>query len=343
MALDGVTVLDLTQQLPGPYATLLLRQLGARVIKVEPPAGDPSREIDPRLFSIVNAGKESVVLDLKTGDGRGALAALARESAVFVEGFRPGVADRLGAGYHEIARLRPDVVYCSISGFGTTGPYRDVPGHDLNYLGLAGGVDPDEFGGPRPGTGVPLVDLGTGTVAALAIVAALARGGRRQLDIAMFDTALAWSAMKVPPQSGCEPAYTVVRASDGRALSIAAMEDKFWRGLCVALGWDDWRSAGVLETYAARRQRAAEIDGRLRATLATRPAAEWLDLFRRHDVPAAPVLDQHEVAAEPQAVARGLFDDGRPLTPLPWDGAETLPPAPELDADRAAVLGRLSM
>src|SRR5687768_15420791 len=170
-ALAGVRVLDLSLQLPGPYATLLLRALGAEVTKVEPPGGDPVRVLDPPMYDRVNAGKDVRELDLRTRAGRAELHELAAACGVFVEGFRPGVAGRLGFAYDDIAGLRPDVVYCSISGYGQSGPYRTLPGHDLNYLGLAGAVNGAHGDGPRSHP-VPMVDLATGTTAALAIVAA---------------------------------------------------------------------------------------------------------------------------------------------------------------------------
>jgi CoA:oxalate CoA-transferase len=339
--LRGVTVVDLSQQLPGPYATLLLGRLGARVIKVEPPAGDVARTIDPTMFATVNAGKESIVLDLKSKSGRCALHALAATADVLLEGFRPGVTQRLGADYETLRALRPELVYCSLSGFGAEGPYRDLPGHDLNYLGLAGGVEPgDGFEVPRP-IGIPVIDLAAGSLAALAVVAALrdaqANGTGAALDIAMLDSALFWSAVKAGA-SAPEPLYTVLPAADRRR--IAFLEDKFWPALCAALNWSEWARDATLATNRGRQARATEIHARLRETVSQRPAGEWLAILRSHDVPATPVNDRVMVGHDPQVRARGVVDsDGRCEAPIPAAlRAQGQPSAPRLGEHGEAIL-----
>jgi crotonobetainyl-CoA:carnitine CoA-transferase CaiB-like acyl-CoA transferase len=344
-ALDGITVLDLTQQLPGPYATLLLAGLGARVIKVEPPSGDIGREIDPPMFDIVNAGKESIVLDLKRESGRAHLHRLARQSDAFVEGFRPGVAARLAADYASISVLCPGIVYCSISGFGSAGPYVDVPGHDLNYLGVAGAADAMPLGAQDGAhqIGIPMVDLATGTMAALSIVAALHQrattGEGAMLDVAMLDSAVFWGSVKAPLRDGgSEPAYAVVAAADGLRLSFAVLEDKFWRSLCDALGWTEWREDPAFATHHARRQRGPEVRARLVATIATQPREEWLRALWAADVPVAPVHERPLAAGDPQVAARGLFGTGSdgagvPVVPLPPSLRRPLGPAPRIGGD----------
>jgi CoA:oxalate CoA-transferase len=353
-ALAGITVLDLTQQLPGPYATLLLAGLGARVIKIEPPGGDVGRQIDPPMFRKVNAGKESVVLDLKDQAGRAGLLRLARRADVFVEGFRPGVATRLGADHAAISALRPDVVYCSISGFGATGPYAGIPGHDLNYLGVGGAVeDPprhEEASAARQ-IGMPVIDMATGTMGALAIVAALteraATGAGAFLDLGMLDSAVFWGDIKAPLRdNGSEGAYGVVAAADGRPLSFAVMEDKFWRSLCEALDWADWRDDLAFATYGARRLRAADIRARLSDTIATRPRQEWLERLWAADVPVAPVHDRAQAIEDPQIMARALFADNGiggqdPVVPLPAALRAPLGRAPELGADGERIIAEL--
>jgi CoA:oxalate CoA-transferase len=352
-ALEGSTVLDLSQQMPGPYTTMLLRALGARVIKVEPPGGEPGRVIDPPMFALLNGGKESIELDLKTEASRLLLHRLASRCDVLVEGFRPGVAARLGFPFETIAALRPDVVYCSISGYGQAGPYTGLAGHDINYLGVAGGIpvsDGDHADpAPRP-IGIPIVDLATGTGAALAIVAALhsrARTGRgHYLDMAMLDTAVFWAAVKGRgPTAGPEPAYTALQAADGRWLTVAVIEDKFWRHLCRALGWADWLEDAALADYPSRQRRSPEILQRLRDTVRTRPRQAWLELFAEADVPAAPVHDREQAARDPQAAARRLFADGsrtvRPPLPLVAPLEAGASEAPPLDGARATILAEL--
>lgn len=354
--LEGHMVLDLTQQLPGPYTTALLAALGARVIKVEPPAGDYARVLDPVMFANVNGGKESVAFDLKTPAGQCALHALAATSDVLVEGFRPGVAARLGAGYEKISSIAPTLVYCSLSGFGAEGPYVTVPGHDLNYLGIAGGLaDPGEGATEVDHIGMPTVDLASGTMAALSILAALLgrerSGAGTFLDVAMLDSAVHWSAVKpLQVDDGLsEPAYGVVRCADGLALSVAVLEDKFWQNLCGALGWEDWSDDPSLATHTQRRGRAAEIRTRLEQTIVARPRADWLAILWAADVPVAPVHRREQVPDDPQVRQRELF--GRPAAgtrptphpPLPRALRRTTAAAPALGAHTAAVLGELGV
>lgn len=345
--LDGIVVLDLSQQLPGPYATLLLAELGARVIKIEPPQGDMARVLDPPMFRRVNAGKESVVLDLKAGTDRAELLRLAARSDVLVEGFRPGTVNRLGADYASVARVRPDIVYCSLSGFGQDGPYRDVPGHDVNYLGVAGGVEARSADGAEE-IGMPVIDLAAATNAALAIVAAVAQRARTgegaYLDVAMLDAAVAWAGVKVPErQAGHgEPTYTVLAAADGRRLSLGVLEDKFWVALCRALTWDDWLDDPELATHAGRRARAVEVHARLARTIAGRPRDAWMRTLWEHDVPAAPVHERDEVAEDPQVRHRRLVDGAQVCVPLaPSLRGPSGRAAPALGEHSAHVLGRL--
>ncbi|MBX7080105.1 MAG: CoA transferase [Nannocystaceae bacterium] len=195
--LAGLRVLDFTQNLPGPYATLVLASLGAEVIKIEPPGGDTAR-MTPRLFEIVNAGKRSIVLDLKRDDVGETLRALVRSSDVVVEGFRPGVMARLGCDAIAARRDNPRLVYCSISGYGQDGPYRSYPGHDLNFQALTGLCELSRDRHEHPfGAALPIADLSSAMTASTAILAALlarARDGQgRVLDVAMVDTLLSWT------------------------------------------------------------------------------------------------------------------------------------------------------
>lgn len=195
--LRGVRVLDFTQNLPGPYATLLMAGMGAEVIKVEPPRGDTGRLLG-RLFDIVNAGKKSVVLDLKGERDRAKLDRLWEHVDVVLEGFRPGVMDALGAGARHVLERNPRVVYCSMSGYGQAGPYRDFPGHDINYQALTGVCHMLRDASERPyGCALPIADLSSGLAAVAAISAALygrERDGRgRQIDVALTDTVLSWA------------------------------------------------------------------------------------------------------------------------------------------------------
>ncbi len=302
--LGGITVLDFSLQLPGPYATMLLRALGARVISVEPPGGDPAREFDPRMVETLDSGKDRLEIDLKQ---RGALEVVHRLTAgadVVVEGFRPGVAARLGIGYDDLRAHRADLVYCSISGYGQTGPYRLVAGHDVNYLGVGGGLG--SGAGESGQIGIPLVDLATGTSAALSIAAALFARARTSagayLDLAMLDSAVFWSQIKAGHgtaggggEPAVEPGYGVFTAADGKRLTLGAVEEKFWSRLCAVLGWSEREPTSP----SAHEDVAGE--------LAKRPRAEWLTLLAAADVPAAPVNEADEIAADEQVVERQLY------------------------------------
>jgi crotonobetainyl-CoA:carnitine CoA-transferase CaiB-like acyl-CoA transferase len=304
--------------LPGPFATLLLRALGARVIKVEPPSGDPAREIDPPMFARVNAGKEIVCLNLKAAGDRARLHALVAEADVFFEGFRPGVTARLAADWETLSELNPRLVYCSLSGFGAAGPMVELPGHDLNYLALAAGV-PDGLSAGDALIRVPWVDLAAGTNAALLIVSALiaraSTGRGRHLELAMLDAAAVWSAAK-QPREGAEGAYGVFATADDRRVAVSVLEGAMWRRLCRAFEWEDWLMDVEMGDHEARRARADEIRQRLTAAIAGRDYEELLVLAVEHDCAISPVNDIDDVASDPQIAARGVFighDHWRPL------------------------------
>jgi crotonobetainyl-CoA:carnitine CoA-transferase CaiB-like acyl-CoA transferase len=332
LPLDGVKVLDLSLQLPGPYATWLLHGLGAEVDAVEPPGGDQARVLDRAMHATLSAGKRVHEIDLRSEAGVAAFQRLVRECDVFIEGFRPGVAERLGFSFDELSALRPELIYCSLSGYGQEGPYRDVPGHDVNYLGVAGAVEMgDGTDGPQPQK-LPVVDLAAGTTAALSIVAALRRRERDgqgcYLDLAMLDCAVAWSSIKT--LSGVpEAAYGLFEAADGLFLSLGVLEDKFWHALCATMGWPEWSADPMFATPADRQARAVEIDHRLRLRIAELPRAEWLRRFEEADVPAAPAHTRDAAATDAQIRERGLLPDGRPRVPLP---AAITRPSPRVPA-----------
>ncbi|MDA8046030.1 MAG: CoA transferase [Actinomycetota bacterium] len=304
MPLSEMTVVDISQQLPGPYCTALLASLGARVIKVEPPIGDPARSIDPAMFAMVNDGKEFVRLDLKAAGDVERLHRLVAEADVFVEGFRPGVAARLGAGVDTLAALKAALVYCSISGTGQSGPLAGVPVHDLNLQGLAG------IRGTEVGIGIPWVDLGTASMAALAIVAswgkALVTGRGCFIDAAMLDTSVLWGRVKEEAHDREEPTYGRFATSDGLEVTVAVLEDHIWRRLCLAFGWQDWVDHGDLATYAERVVRASEIRSRLAEACLCRSRDELVDLAVEYDLPMTPSGASIGSAAEKHLLLRAL-------------------------------------
>jgi len=316
--LAGTTVVDLSQQLPGPFATLLLRTLGARVVKVEPPSGDAARRIDPEMFRRMAADKEIVTLDLKDEADRAKLHELVAGADAFVEGFRPSVAARLAADWDTLRELNPRLVYCSLSGYGADGPLADRPGHDVNYLALAAGL----AAGPLDGETlirVPWVDLAAGTNAAFLILAALMQaretGLGRHLEVAMLDAAAIWAGAK-PPRPGGEGAYGVFVAADGGRVAVAVLEAEQWVRLCHAFGWEDWLADPAFADHDGRRARHAEVTARLREAIAARTVEALVDLAVEYDVGISAVNDAAAAAADPQLAARDLFGDGEAWRPL---------------------------
>jgi len=328
-ALAGITVLDFTRLLPGPFCTQLLCNLGAEVIKIEDPKlGDYMRSVPPIVhdvsypFLMVNRGKRSLAVDLKTPEGQEIVHKLARGSDVVVEQFRPGVMARLRVAYDDLAMMNPRLVYCSFSGYGQTGPYKDLPGHDINFQALAGilGVTTGREDKAPAIPGVPIADLASGFNAALAILAALRvrdRTGRGEfIDVSIYDTAvtlmvlglarfLATGEEPVAGETlltGSFPFYSLYETKDGRWLSVATVEPKFWSRMCELIGAPDLASKQFMdgaERFAVAHALAERFRGR---TL-----AEWEALLANEDLPIAGVKRVSEVVRDPQVKARGLL------------------------------------
>ncbi len=329
-ALQGLRVLDLSQQLPGPYATFLLAAMGASVTKVEPLSGDPGRHFDPEMFERVNAGKRSVFLDLKSEAGRAELTSLIERCDVFVEGFRPGVTTRLGCDDRDVRRINPSIIYCSISGMGQQGPLSSHPTHDLSLQAMVGNL---RGTGPSDRIGVPWVDLATGTSAALAIVAAWHAGAATYLDMSMLDAARSWSSVKPAAVSDPEATYGVVAATDGHVV-IALLEDSMWQRLCAALSWDDWAAEESLQTYSRRRGHAARIRERLDYAFGRRTVADIVAIAHEYDLPIGPTDASRDPAVEEQLRGRdrAIHGAGAEFSPLPLPLIVPLGPASGPDA-----------
>jgi crotonobetainyl-CoA:carnitine CoA-transferase CaiB-like acyl-CoA transferase len=321
--LNGVKIVDASQLLPGPHATSLLKQLGADVVKVEPPGtGDPTRQLSPALFAQLNRGKRSVALDLKTPAGKAAFIELVRDADALVEGFRPGVMARLGLDYATLAEVNPRLVMCSISGFGQTGPYANAAGHDLNYLALGGFWSipvqvNDRVTRPR----IRLADYAASSHAALALTAAIfsarANGRGQHLDVSIHDCVMAWTAPAAwasreyvdhPLDSpGVMPENDLFETRDGRHLALGILENKFWLNLIEAIGaafpaLQDERFA----TRAGRQQHKREVNTLLARIFATRPLADWIATLQQFDLPVSPVLNARELFDDPHVQARGM-------------------------------------
>lgn len=334
MPLRGIRVVDFTRHLPGPYSTDILRRLGAEVIKIEPPEGDPTRWLPPfdgdygALFTLINGGKESVVVDLKSAEGRRFVHALIGHADVAVESYRPGVTKRFGIDAPALRALNPRLVYCSISGFGAANARSS---HDLNFVALAGLLDlqRDRSGRPvLPAT--QLGDMAGALFAALAIVSALyARqrtGEGKTIDISMSDgiralmpTAEAlYRGTHHKPESfmltGALPNYDVYETADAKYLAIAPLEPHFWKRFCEAIGHPELIAKQYTESARP------EIRATITAALASKPRDEWERLFSGLDVCVEPVLSIEE--------AHARFGDPMLGHPLQTNFPHTLPPAP---------------
>ena len=334
--LDGVTVVDLTRQLPGPFCTRLLADFGARIIKVEDPrGGDPARSMPPLqdgvgiYFRFLNHGKESVALDLKDAAARGALDAILGRADVCVEGFKPETARALGVDGRSLLQRFPRLVHCSISGYGQSGPYAEAAGHDLNYQGLAGLL------GLRGSPRVPdllVADLSAAWKAALGILAALVgrqrSGAGASLDVALHDAATEWLPIAAPhvmaeaargdlPVNGRYACYNVYETADGRWLALGALEPKFWERFCRQLGHESWAPLQF-----ADEPRRSQLVADVQQVIKTKPRDAWLREFDRIDCCLSPIVAASDVARDPHVIARGLGDAWKER-PVPALGAHT--------------------
>lgn len=350
MRLDGVRVLDLTRLLPGPYATQLLADAGADVVKVEDTgAGDYARHMPPTteegvgaVFDAVNRGKRSAAIDLKSDAGQEAFYALVADADVVVESFRPGVTERLGVDYETLAAHREDLVYCSLSGYGQNGPHADRPGHDINYVGLAGLLDMTREGvdeAPRV-PGYQIADMAGGLLAAFSICSALlsrelGNTGGEYLDVALTDAVVSFSQALAPealagedprpgetPLTGAYPWYDVYEAADGGYVTIGALEPQFWTAFCDAVDRPDLAGMHMTDDPAER----AALREELEAIFAERTRDEWAESMADVDAAVDGVYTPAEALEHPQIEARGYVErpeDAAPRVGFPLRGSES--------------------
>lgn len=372
LPLAGVRVLDLTRLLPGPLATQHLADYGADVIKIEDTgAGDYARSMGAMggdtswFYQAVNRNKRSLRLDLKHAEGRAVFEKLVADADILVEGFRPGVMDKLGIGYEALARINPRLVFCSISGYGQTGPYAQRAGHDINYIGYAGVLDQIGTAGGAPAlSNLQLGDLLGGTMNALfgvlvALVDARASGKGRLVDVSMTDGVMAHAIFpltevlargRVRPRgedllTGQVPCYGVYRSADGRYMAVGALEEKFWNMLCDTLERPDLKPFHLAAGEAGEKARAE-----VAAIFARRSQAEWVALFDGVDCCVTPVLSLDESLENPQLKARGMVVEvggvrqfGPPVR-LSGMPEQSFRPAPKVaGADSDAVLGEAGL
>jgi formyl-CoA transferase len=328
-ALEGIRVLELGQVMAGPFCALQLCDMGADVIKVEPPDGDPTRQMgaragtDSACFAAMNRGKRGIVLDLKSAAGRDALVRLSARADVFIENFRPGVMRDLGLDYPALSAANPGLIYASISGYGQTGPDRTKGGFDLVAQGASGLMSvTGEAGGPPVKVGVPLTDLAAGLFALAAILAALhdrGRTGRGQyVETSLFEAGLALSAWESAEffASGAAPQalgsahrflapYQAIRCADGY-ITIGAGTDRLFADLAALLGHPEWSGMAEFADTSARVRNRAALIANIESVTATGTKAHWLTAFQARGIPCGPINTYPEVFADPQVRARQM-------------------------------------
>jgi len=331
-ALLGLRVIDLSQVMAGPFCTMLLADLGADVIKIEPPQGDSTRTMpgavgtDSPSFNAVNRGKRSVVVNLKTREGVEAVKTLARSADVFVENYRPGVMESLGLDYARLSALNPRLIYASISGYGQTGPQRNKGGFDLVAQGVSGIMSvTGEPGGAPVKSGIPLTDLGAGLFATVGILAALEHrhktGRGQQVDTSLLDAGVGLSVWEstqyfsgrgIPERLGSahrmSAPYQAFRCADGY-ITIGGANDRTFHRICEVLGHPEWREMPEFLTDGKRILNRADLAARIEAITSAKPRAHWLELFDASNIPCGPINDYSQVFEDPQVIARELVVD----------------------------------
>lgn len=339
LPLQSIRVLDLSRLLPGPFCTMLLADFGAEVIKIEAPElGDYARHYDPKIdensvmFHSLNRNKKSVTLDLKTDEGKDQFLQMVGKADVVVESFRPGVMKRLGLDFPVLEKINPRLIYCAISGYGQTGPYAEMPGHDINYISYAGLL---ELMGEKDGKpivpAVQVADLAGGAYPAVTgiLLALLERekSGKGQfIDISMMDGVISLLQSTLPNYlmknipskrgeqmlSGGLACYEVYQTKDGRWLAVGALEMKFWRIFCQKIGKPEW-IALLNEPDEVQYKLKHDIQ----TVMYTKTLAEWMDIFEDAEACVSPVLNFAELVNHPQVQARKMFEaieqDGIPV------------------------------
>jgi len=360
--LSGIRILDLSRLLPGPYLTQLMSDLGAEVIKVETPlAGDHARLAPPEMglgdmYGTINQGKKSLALNYRNSRGRELFLQLAATADVVLEGFRPTIADKYGIGYKAVCAVKPNIVYCSLSGYGQAGPYQQRAGHDFNYLSIGGALALNGRPNERPVPyGLPVADLSGGMLAAIAILGALVgreRSGQGMyLDMALLDGVISWmtplalsayfSGLDVGagthPLLGGRAFFNIYEASDGQYLTLAAIEPHFWGDFCKTIG----------RTDLIERQYDPALSAELEAVFRQKTRTEWLAIFADKDACVEPVNSVEEMLGDPQVQARGYvcIEGGKPVgmdSPFIFARKERTP-VPALGADTRALLGEIGV
>ena len=332
MPLDGMTVLDCTQIMAGPFCSLLLADMGADVIKVEKPkGGDDNRRMGPPFingrsaaFLAINRNKRSLALDLRSEDGKVVFKRLVEQGDVVVENYRPGAMDRLGLGYQDLKKIKPSIVYCSISGFGQTGPYREKGGFDLVAQGLSGLMSVTGTPGGAPvKVGVPITDLTAGMYGAYGILNAyihrLRTGEGQLVDTSLLEAGIAYTFWEssvyfatgeVPGPLGSahrlSAPYQALKTKDGY-INIGAATQSTWEGLCRAIGRDELTADPGFATIGDRKGREQELAALLEETTCRETTQHWMEALEAAGVPAGPINDLQQVYSDPHVQAREML------------------------------------
>ncbi|EHL05851.1 CaiB/BaiF CoA transferase family protein [Desulfitobacterium hafniense] len=331
MLLQGIRVLDLSRLLPGPFCTMTLADMGAEVLKIEDTqGGDYMRTMGKPVvketmeFLMHNRNKKSMRLNLKTNEGRNIFLQLVKDYDVILESFRPGVVEQLGVGYQDVREVNPNIIYCSLSGYGQNGPYRTMAGHDTNYLSIAGVLDSIGVrNGPPVMPGITIADIAGGSMWAIigilaAIIGRRTIGRGEYIDVAMMDGVMPFLGLYagdyftgggVPKRgetvtTGVDACCHIYATKDGRYVSLAAAEPKFWKGFCQGIG----RPELAPLQYSPDPERAELIE-EVSAIMKTKTQAEWTELLMPLDICFTPVKNLEEALADPQVQARNLTVD----------------------------------
>ena len=360
LPLEGIKVVDFSALIPGPFTTAILADLGADVIKVEPPRGDSGRSLLPAVFHAVNRNKRAIALDLKHAAAKPVIERLARWTDIVIESNRPGVSSRLGIDFASLAALNPKLIYCSLSGFGQNGPWRSKPGHDIGYVGASGGLSyPGSWLGKPARSSIPIADMQGGSFGTIAILAALHERGRTgkgaELDLSLYEAGLFCAALRhgigvhTDPRAHIWPVNDLFETADGSPLILGIVEQHFWDSFRVAVrALEPLVDDPKFDTDPSRRKHGDELSRLLKKLFMQKTAQQWHDLLEPQDVPVELPMTPAEASRTEYARARAAVTevDGERhvLFPLWANGSragEIRRGTPALNADGRAVLQEL--
>ena len=331
--LRGIRVADFSMFVPGPFCTAILADLGADVIKIESLNGDPGRGYVPVQFRTENRNKRSIALNLKSPESRKIVERLARQSDIAIEGFRPGVAKRLGIDAESLSKANSRLIHCSISGYGQTGPWRERPGHDVNYVAAAGALAfPGQWLKAPSRSSLAIADMAGGSFAAIAVLSALHErnqtGKGARLDLSLFEAAFFWAAMRhsldrnVDPKAHIFPVNDIFETRDGKRLTLGILEEHFWDNFVKVV---PGLASDSFSSDAKRRANGDALSALLAEKMKTKTAEEWLKICNDNDIPVDLCITPGEAAELEQIVARkdvaSIAGEKFALFPVFADGA----------------------